>query len=686
MRCLTGLGYPVETYLLTNVSASNCASSVLTELRAGLPSVRYDVWVAGGQQYAGCMTEVFNEVDKDPQLGDLKVLHLAGANPRNRVTVITPSMHEVRFLHGLLCAQATKTQKVGFVIGLPRTNTVLSRSLNAYVLGVKSWDPGIEVLVGITGSFLDPVAERKATEILLKAGVGCITQQQNDLTVNSIANAADIWSIGYTTDARVFTGSSKVLSSMDLFWANSLIETTRSILNGHWEPCGYIEIGYANNSIALTSYSPLVEPGWRGPIEDWIKQFKQGHVNLFCTPNFTDPKYMGVANWTEISSNNETCLNQLGISKMLGVIDSATVLVEFNELNSPFTLVYVEWKSPGVIFFIIFVALLIIASIGSMVDVAFNRRSPIYRASSPLFCFLILIGVTITACAPLFMIGKRTKCSCMAPWWTLGIGYAIIFSCLMAKNWRIWRIFASGRFKVVAIMNTQLLWRWVGGILGLELLILILWTALDPRLPTTSRNPELAYDQLQLMCASKSGTSAGITTFMAYNVAILLPLAFISWRTRHAKEEYRESRAIGMTVLTAAVVDLTVIGVLVALTDDYQTFFYMFSFGSCLILLVVLCTLFLPKIWRIHFPSSGISSPNTDTSQGVSYLQSQVAPQSMTGFESRPSYTAGSLTDRSRRSRDGNRSREAPATPHVAPILPPNGRPILHPNHDNAAN
>lgn len=618
----------MATFLITNISVETCPSRVLQALGDGLQGDAYDVWVVGGQQFTNCIDQILAETRNS----SFKIIQLVGVNAGERVAALTPSMYQARYLHGKLCAQATKSRTVGFVTSYPFSNTVLSQSLNAFILGVRSYDPGISVVVGVTGSFLNPVAERKAAEILLEEKVDCIAQQQNGLTVNMVADEAKIWSMGYVTDARVFSGSERVISSIQLDWRHSVLNVTRSIINDTWIPNLYLEEGYATHTVALSGYSTIMPTEWRTVIDETILLFENGSLNVFCTPDFNDPHYFSNPQHVYSPSPNVTCLNSLGVSRMLGIMSDTKILVDFSN-RSPYNILVMRWTMPGVFVLVFFLGLVILAAIGSMVDVIVHRKTPIYRASSPLFCLLILTGILICAISPLFMIGERTKCSCMVPWWLLGIGHALIFSCLMAKNWRIWRIFNSGHFKVVAIMDTQLLFRWVGGIVSLEVLILILWTILDPQLPKIDSNPILKYDEKQQMCFSKSGKSIGLSTHLAYSIAILIPLTFMSYLTRAAREEYRESRAIAMTVLTSVIIHLVAIGVLIAMPSHYQTYFYIFTFGVLLLLVVIEVTFFLPKVWSTHFPSSGISDPANTTSQGISFLQSQSPPHSMTGFE-----------------------------------------------------
>jgi basic membrane lipoprotein Med (substrate-binding protein (PBP1-ABC) superfamily) len=641
----------MEDNYIANLSVNDCPGIITNELAVGLHGFKYDMWVVGGQQFGPCIDFVLN----DGRFDHMKILHLAGAQASARVAIAFPGIHEVRFLQGMLCAQASETQVVGYVTSFPFSNTIISRTLSAFVLGAKYVNPDIRVVLGLTESFFSPVAETKATEKLIAAGADCIAQQQNDLTVHHVTSQRKIWSIGYITDSRFFIDES-VLSSINAIWEPLILQAALSVINDSWVSDLRLEAGYSVGSVELTGYSTdqKFDGSWRTRIDEIIPSFQNGSLNIFCTPLFDDPQWIvnssnNNSNSTYKANDGNICLTERGLSDMRGVIRDAQILVHYNDTNSPYVVIWVKWTSPGAIILCVITGILIIASLLSMFDVLYNRDTPVYRAASPMFCMLILAGITIACIAPFLWIGYRTKYNCMAPWWVLGIGFALIFSCLLAKNWRIWRIFSSGHFRVVAIMNSQLLYRWVGIIVFFELIILILWTILDPQRPASSQAPELKFDEVQLICTSKSGKTIGLGVFLAYNVLLLFPLALISYWTRVAKEEYRETRAIAMIVFSSVIICLISIAIVAATPHNYTIFFYLAGYSTWLILTIVYTNLFLPKTWRVHFAHSGISEPNTNT--GVSVLHSQTMLESVTSpsmrGRRRPSFTAPITADNS---------------------------------------
>jgi basic membrane lipoprotein Med (substrate-binding protein (PBP1-ABC) superfamily) len=624
----------VHSTYLSNLAIADCSSIITSTLLSGLDGLAFTLWVAGGQQYNNCVTAI----EKDPRFAYLKILNLGGSGSSSRVAIGFPAFEEARFLHGILCARASKSHVVGYVASV-KTNTFVSKAINAFAVGAKYENPDTRVVVGMTGSFLEVVAETKATQLLIdEAGADCIAQQQNDLTVHAIASRNGKFSIGYTTDARYYAGE-QVLVSAQFDWAPIVLPYCRSLLLGQWDTSIKPRSGWASGAISLSSYSTKVQSDWREPVDRLIPAFVNGSFSIFCTPLFNDSAYLTPEN-TYTKDGNITCLTEEAIDRMVGVVSLAEILVEYNSTNSPYVLLWVKNTNPGAIILYILTAILAIASAGTMVDVFVNRSAPVYRAASPLFCFLTLAGILIGCIAPLLWPGPRTKFNCMATWWAIGIGYGIAISCILAKNWRIWRIFTSERLKVVAIMNTQLLARWVGVIVLGEVIILVLWTIFDILSPITVANARTAgFGEVQLLCASETGKTYGLATFLAYNVLLLILAAFMSYWTRNVKEEYKESTGLAIAVYLSLVVLLVFIALVIATPNDYLVRFYMCAYGAWAVLAVTYVSLFLPKFWRTHFVGSSKSPSST---MQLSTFNSQPA------FDSAPNVTNNSYNTQRR--------------------------------------
>jgi len=101
--------------------------------------------------------------------------------------------------------------------------------------------------------------------------------------------------------------------------------------------------------------------------------------------------------------------------------------------------------------------------------------------------------------------------------------------------------------KVFSISNSDLLLRGVLPIVLIELIILILWTALDPLLSIRDNESVLlAEDEVNIRCASNY--SWGIGLFLSYKIVLLILGAVISYNTRDLVEYFKETQGIGFGV------------------------------------------------------------------------------------------------------------------------------------------
>lgn len=302
---------------MENVADTACYDTVYDALETKLNGWTYDMVIVGGTQFSTCIAQLL-EV---PQFAKLKVVHLASATPSPRVAVAFPGFHEVRFLHGLLCGQATETNVLGYVTAFADVNAGVARGLAAFVVGAQMVNPKVRVVGGMTGSFLDVVAETKATEAVLDAGADCIAQHQNDLTVNALASAAGKWSVGFVSDARFFDGEN-VLSSMNFYWSPIILELCYSILNDSWMPNQNFVQGFSTGTVSLTGYSTKMNSSWRSIIDEYIPLLADGSFNIFCQRNFNDSKFQYLflnESLSYIDPLLGPCLNESGVAAILGI-------------------------------------------------------------------------------------------------------------------------------------------------------------------------------------------------------------------------------------------------------------------------------------------------------------------------------------------------------------------------------
>lgn len=106
-----------------------------------------------------------------------------------------------------------------------------------------------------------------------------------------------------------------------------------------------------------------------------------------------------------------------------------------------------------------------------------NRKHEVIKASSPLFCHVILLGsllvyvgtsITLFYGSPsqdTFELGCRTIPT------FLSLGFTVVFSALMAKTWRIHKIFNSHHLRSEDAKGRQLNWKQLMKIVGVAVML-----------------------------------------------------------------------------------------------------------------------------------------------------------------------------------------------------------------------
>lgn len=595
-----GADITVTSSYIENLSPVDCLREVRRVLAVGASSGSkvIDLWVIPAAEHLQCMQEIL----KDSRWPFLKIVTVHPGTASERVAAAYPSSDSFEFLHGMLCALSSRTQTVGFVASLPRTVSASSRALTAFALGARYAKPNIRVVAAIAGTYLDDVAETKATNKLIdEAKADCIGNSQNDLTVHKVASKRGVYSVGTSYNARFFIDES-VLSTVSLRYDRAIAPFYMLVANRTWISNYTFPMGIDPGGTSLNSLSTKVKPEWIAKIDETTLLLRNRTLNFFCSTYLKDTKWM-TPEMTYHTNSSGRCLRRDAIYNMKGIIDIVDVLVEYNDQNSPYTVAYIKWNSLSAIFVLVVSAVHVIVAISSAVLILGYAHHPVIRGSSPFFLLLILLGVIIGSVSPIARIGRPTAYKCMANWWFTGIAHALIWSCLIAKHWRIWRIYSSANLRTVTIFNGELVAKWVAFILFVEIVILTFWTVFAAHMPNSipMALPTTKIDQMQIVCSAKPGRAMkGFPVWVAYNVAIMIPAAVLSYWTRNANQEYQETKSIAAAIYSTWLTALVLATVGLGLPRNFQTEFYLTAYGTFFIMFIIWASLFFPKFTRVR--------------------------------------------------------------------------------------
>ena len=198
-----------------------------------------------------------------------------------------------------------------------------------------------------------------------------------------------------------------------------------------------------------------------------------------------------------------------------------------------------------------------------------KRTEPVLRASSPIFMWQMCLGFVAELCAVFALTiqddrddisQSQLDAACMAAPWLYVTGFTLVYGSLLAKTWRIYRIFNNPAMRRIHIT--------AGYLTRLELLmsipifvVLILWTTLDPFVwvrtvatvdPTTGV-PVATKGE----CASEYLVRY-IVPILAIFATYILGGLILAWKNRDTPTEFSEGRYVTAAIMTDT--ELLIIG------------------------------------------------------------------------------------------------------------------------------
>jgi len=261
------------------------------------------------------------------------------------------------------------------------------------------------------------------------------------------------------------------------------------------------------------------------------------------------------------------------------------------------------------------------------------RKHRVVKASQPLFLELIGFGTFVMASSivPLSIddsIASERGCSmaCIAFPWLFSLGFAITFSALYAKIWRLNKVTNAARQFRKLVITEQHGVLPIVAVFTINGVLLLCWTLIDPlkwqRQPVKEGDPSSTYG----FCESEGNAStAFITLLVLLDLSALVLACVQAYRARDMNDELTESRWLG--VACASWVQVLAIGApVIALTRNQPVASYFVR--SALVFLVcvsMLLFMFVPKMMLVYKkPQEAPKSSNKYSKQHVNTSQQEL--------------------------------------------------------------
>lgn len=235
--------------------------------------------------------------------------------------------------------------------------------------------------------------------------------------------------------------------------------------------------------------------------------------------------------------------------------------------------------------------------------IVWKAKHPVIRRSSPIFCVLILIGLLCIELSFFFFCFEQSVTTCHLNDWFVITGVSLVVANLLAKSYRIYRIFNNRSAVAVKLSDWELL-AFSALTLLVALIMMVLYVTLGGGLEAVEIQSESDFLYVYVDCRVPNNTFQllFIIAFYAYFVLLFCAAALLAFLNRKVSNLYSESKAVGLTVylwLGLLILYAPIFYVQGGSTDSNQTRLVVRFIATMLACMFTLVLLFLPKIRQV---------------------------------------------------------------------------------------
>lgn len=191
---------------------------------------------------------------------------ISGKGEAKNCTSYFARLYQARYLTGVVAGFESRTGVLGYVAGMPNTQTI--RGINAYALGMRFANPKARLIVRFTGSWDDEDAERESVTLLEAEGADVIAYHEDKPYAVREAEARGLFSIGY--DAVREDYSPRFLTAALYKWEVLYGKVLSEYLKGRMNFSSRYWLGWAENAVDMAPMSAVVQPRTVSAVE-WEK-------------------------------------------------------------------------------------------------------------------------------------------------------------------------------------------------------------------------------------------------------------------------------------------------------------------------------------------------------------------------------------------------------------------------------
>ena len=281
----------------------------------------------------------------------------------------------------------------------------------------------------------------------------------------------------------------------------------------------------------------------------------------------------------------------------------APILVE-TLLSVGNTEVYAIFSSAAVVFLL--VSVIMVLNYTKSDYAVIRLSSPLLNAFILSGCYLITAYVIITSLTSNSSKDSHGSALCVSRISSLSIGMTLFWGALIAKMYRVHRIFNSQSLRNSSkSMNDMVLIRFIFGLVAIDVLILFAWSMIEhvsleeervtePQL--SESDPGFEYVDYEISCTSSNSNMWG-TLIVSYKTMLFMCAAYLAYQTKNVEVELlNDTKWVAFSMYNILMVTAIIAPISIYIVENINTRFLLINAALLLIVLGILGFLFVPKL------------------------------------------------------------------------------------------
>ena len=210
----------------------------------------------------------------------VKFEHATGYKRGKNVSTYAARFYEGRTVAGLIAANMTKSNIIGYIGSFPIPEVV--RGINAFTLALQKINPKAKVKVVWVSTWYDPGKEGDAAKALIDQGADVILQHTDSPAPLQIAQKRGKWAVGQASDMTNFGKKAHLTSIIDVL-DDYYVARTRAVLDGTWKSTdtwGGLNAGM----LVMAAMNQKIPANVRAKAAQAIADIKSGKLHPFQGP------------------------------------------------------------------------------------------------------------------------------------------------------------------------------------------------------------------------------------------------------------------------------------------------------------------------------------------------------------------------------------------------------------------